>query len=161
MKITKNSNTMKGLTAVWWNSRSKLPSLSWTHVVDCASTHLNTSVVERERLKRIKPAAIVKYSVLQRSCDVPEGWRCSSCGCCGFHRSSRYGSQGDESGVPSPRWQSGAPVASAWVSLQHSPAGWQTTHIHKLIIRGFSLHLQCLCAASIWMYMKQVTGLQW
>lgn len=65
-------------------------------------------------------------------CDVPEDWPCSSCGCYGCRHSSPCGNRGDESGVPSPRWQSAVPVALARVSQQRSPAGWQTS-INQLI----------------------------
>lgn len=110
----------------------------------CCGERVGKADQGRRRLSQITCA-------FRRRRDLPGDWRCSSCGCCGCHRSSRCGSQGDEWGVPSPSRQSAAPVASAWVSRQHSPGGWQTS-THKLIIieclRGFCFDNQRWSAAA-------------
>lgn len=76
--------------------------------------------------KLIKPARQVHRvgGVFPSGWDLPKDWQCSSCGCCGCHHSSRCGSQGDEWAALSPKWQNAAPVASVWLSLQHSLGGW-------------------------------------
>lgn len=131
-KDTENINkTWRKQKKKWWNSHSNMVKFKdpKSYLVLHPLGHLGCLLL----------------FLFQRS--LPEGWRCSSCGCCGCRRSSPCGSQGDEWEVPSPGRQSAAPVASAWVSLQHNPAGWHTSN-HKLIIRGWCLDVQCLSATS-------------